>query len=146
MCIRDRNSIRREESSGAESSKLQGTATRSGTDRPMLEVDMVVYGRAPPNDHDHSDGEESGSSNAGDAFDAILDGNNHSNEESGEAAKLILIRMVNCIPVRETYSPQAINIHEFIPLFSLHNHHTSFFNLFILHYSFSTEPKHRAVD
>ena len=112
------NSIRREESSGAESSKLQGTATSSGTDRPMLEVDMVVYGRAPSNDHDNSDGEESSSSNAGDEFDAILDGNNHSNEESGEAAKLILIRMVNRIPVRETDSPQAINIHEFIPLLS----------------------------
>ena len=114
------NCIRREESSGAESSKLQGTATRSGTDRPMLEVDMVVYGRAPPNDHDHSDGEESGSSNAGDEFDAILDGNNHSNEESGEAAKLILIRMVNRIPVRETSSPQATNIlNSFLPF-----HHT----------------------
>ena len=140
------NSIRREESNGAESSKLQGTTTSSGTDRPMLEVDMVVYGRAPPNDHDHSDGEESGSSNVGDEFDAILDGNNHSNEESGEAAKLILIRMVNRIPVRETYSPQAINIHEFIPLLSLQSSHSSYFNLFILRYSFSTERKHRAVD
>ena len=125
------NSIRREESNGAESSKLQGTTTSSGTDRPMLEVDMVVYGRAPPNDHDNSDGEESGSSNVGDEFDAILDGNSHSNDESGEVAKLILIRMVNRIPVRETYSPQATNIHEFIPLLSPHNHHTSLFNLFM---------------
>lgn len=81
--------------------RREGTPeARQAGDRPMLEVDMVVYGRAPPNnDHAYSDGEESAaSSNIGDEFDAILDGKNHDNE-SGEAGKLILIRMVNRIPV-----------------------------------------------
>ena len=80
----------------------EGTSAASQTpsDRPMLEVDMVVYGRAHANnDHSYSDGEESAtSSNVGDEFDAILDGKNY-NDESGESGKLILIRMVNRIPV-----------------------------------------------
>ena len=80
----------------------EGTSAASQTgDRPMLEVDMVVYGRAYANNgHFYSnDGEESAtSSNVGDEFDAILDGKNY-NDESGEAGKLILVRMVNRIPV-----------------------------------------------
>ena len=79
----------------------EGTSAASQTgDRPMLEVDMVVYGRAYANiGHSFSDGEESAtSSNVGDEFDAILDGKTY-NDESGEAGKLILIRMVNRIPV-----------------------------------------------
>ena len=79
----------------------EGTSAAIPTgNRPMLEVDMVVYGRAPPNDNNpDSDGEESAiSSNVGDEFDAILDGKNY-NDESDEAGKLILIRMVNRIPV-----------------------------------------------
>ena len=79
----------------------EGTSAASQTsDRPMLEVDMVVYGRAHANnDHSYIDGEESAtSSNVGDEFDAILDGKNY-NDESGESGKLILIRMVNRIPV-----------------------------------------------
>lgn len=79
----------------------EGTSAASQTgDRPMLEVDMVVYGRTyANNEHSFGDGEESAtSSNVGDEFDAILDGKNY-NDESGEAGKLILIRMVNRIPV-----------------------------------------------
>ena len=79
----------------------EGTSAAIPTgNRPMLEVDMVVYGRAPPNDNNpDSDGEESAiSSNVGDEFNAILDGKNY-NDESDEAGKLILIRMVNRIPV-----------------------------------------------
>ena len=76
------------------------SAANAATDRPMLGVDMVVYGRAlPGDDRANSDGEESAvSSNTGDEFDAILYGNNHT-DESGEVGKLILIRMVNRIPV-----------------------------------------------
>ena len=79
--------------------------TQTG-DMPMLEVDMVVYGRAPPNnDHAYTDGEESAaSSNIGDEFDGILDGKNN-DDESGEAGKLILIRMVNRIPVSTKTCP-----------------------------------------
>ena len=85
----------------------EGTSAANQTGgRPMLEVDTVVYRRGcANNDHFYSDGEESAtSSNVGDEFDAILDGKNY-NDESGEAGKLILIRMVNRIPVSTEIFP-----------------------------------------
>jgi hypothetical protein len=71
--------------------------TLKENDRPMLEVDMVVYGRDDQSSDDEVNSE--GSPYNGDEFETMFAGRNKSHDESGEAAKLILIRMVNRIPL-----------------------------------------------